>query len=138
MKKLGYVWKSRNSTPGGRALKFYAPGPFGVRGSTQIKGTGDQKIPMSIKGNQDQGRENKVAPPFKEAFIEIMCGEGISKTGELLKICNRISISSKKRGMVSLLGGKIGQGSENARENSRRDLPRNFDAIDHQVVFNMA
>ncbi len=60
-----------------------------------------KKIPMSVYGNQDQGRENKVAPLFKEA-VEIMYGEGISKTGEPLKIAD--SILSKKREHGTLQG----------------------------------
>jgi len=83
------------TTPGGRALKFYASVRLDVRGSTQIKGTGDQKDTNVGKETKIKVVKNKVAPPFKEAFVEIMYGEGISKTGELLKIASDLDIIKK-------------------------------------------
>ena len=76
--------------------------------------------------------KNKVAPPFKEAFVEIMYGEGISKTGELLKIASDLDIIKKAGAWYSYKDEKIGQGSENAKK-YLADNPEVFDEIDHQV-----
>lgn len=84
------------TTPGGRALKFYASVRLDVRGNTQIKGTGDQKETNVGKETKIKVVKNKVAPPFKEAVVEIMYGEGISKTGELLKIASDLDIIKKQ------------------------------------------
>lgn len=84
------------TTPGGRALKFYASVRLDVRGNTQIKGTGDEKDTNVGKETKIKVVKNKVAPPFKEAFVEIMYGEGISKTGELIKIATDLDIIKKR------------------------------------------
>jgi len=120
------------TTPGGRALKFYASVRLDVRGSTQIKGTGDQKDTNVGKETKIKVVKNKVAPPFKEAFVEIMYGEGISKTGELLKIASDLDIIKKAGAWYSYKNEKIGQGSENAKK-YLADNPEIFDEIDHQV-----
>ena len=94
--KVGVMFGNPETTPGGRALKFYASVRLDVRGSTQIKGTGDQKDTNVGKETKIKVVKNKVAPPFKEAFVEIMYGEGISKTGELLKIASDLDIIKKQ------------------------------------------
>ena len=109
------------TTPGGRALKFYASVRLDVRGNTQIKGTGDQKDTNVGKETKIKVVKNKVAPPFKEAMVEIMYGEGISRTGELVKIATDLDIIQKAGAWYSYNGEKIGQGSEI------------FDEIDHKV-----
>ena len=76
--------------------------------------------------------KNKVAPPFKEAFVEIMYGEGISKTGELIKIATDLDIIKKAGAWYSYNDEKIGQGSENAKK-YLADHPEIFDEIDHKV-----
>ena len=130
--KVGVMFGNPETTPGGRALKFYASVRLDVRGSTQIKGTGDQKDTNVGKETKIKVVKNKVAPPFKEAFVEIMYGEGISKTGELLKIASDLDIIQKAGAWYSYKGEKIGQGSENAKK-YLADHPEIFDAIDHQV-----
>src|SRR3712207_3219 len=84
--KVGVMFGNPETTPGGRALKFYASVRLDVRGTTQIKGTGDQKDSSIGKETKIKVVKNKVAPPFKVAEVEIMYGEGISRTGELIKI----------------------------------------------------
>lgn len=84
------------TTPGGRALKFYASVRLDVRGTTQIKGTGDQKDSSIGKETKIKVVKNKVAPPFKVAEVEIMYGEGISRTGELVKIASDLDIIQKQ------------------------------------------
>ena len=76
--------------------------------------------------------KNKVAPPFKEAMVEIMYGEGISRTGELVKIATDLDIIQKAGAWYSYNGEKIGQGSENAKK-FLADHPEIFDEIDHKV-----
>ena len=130
--KVGVMFGNPETTPGGRALKFYASVRLDVRGSTQIKGTGDQKDTNVGKETKIKVVKNKVAPPFKEAFVEIMYGEGISKTGELLKIASDLDIIKKAGAWYSYKDEKIGQGSENAKK-YLADNPEVFDEIDHQV-----
>ena len=90
--KVGIMFGNPETTPGGRALKFYASVRLDVRGNTQIKGTGDKKDQNVGKETKIKVVKNKVAPPFKEAFVEIMYGEGISQTGELVKIAESRSL----------------------------------------------
>ena len=130
--KVGVMFGNPETTPGGRALKFYASVRLDVRGSTQIKGTGDQKDTNVGKETKIKVVKNKVAPPFKEALVEIMYGEGISRTGELLKIASDLDIIQKAGAWYSYKGEKIGQGSENAKK-YLADHPEIFDEIDHQV-----
>lgn len=130
--KVGVMFGNPETTPGGRALKFYASVRLDVRGNTQIKGTGDQKDTNVGKETKIKVVKNKVAPPFKEAFVEIMYGEGISKTGELLKIASDLDIIKKAGAWYSYKDEKIGQGSENAKK-YLADNPEVFDEIDHQV-----
>ena len=130
--KVGVMFGNPETTPGGRALKFYASVRLDVRGSTQIKGTGDQKDTNVGKETKIKVVKNKVAPPFKEALVEIMYGEGISRTGELLKIASDLDIIQKAGAWYSYKGEKIEQGSENAKK-YLADHPEIFDEIDHQV-----
>ena len=130
--KVGIMFGNPETTPGGRALKFYASVRLDVRGNTQIKGTGDEKDTNIGKETKIKVVKNKVAPPFKEAFVEIMYGEGISKTGELIKIATDLDIIKKAGAWYSYNDEKIGQGSENAKK-YLADHPEIFDEIDHKV-----
>ena len=130
--KVGIMFGNPETTPGGRALKFYASVRLDVRGNTQIKGTGDEKDTNVGKETKIKVVKNKVAPPFKEAFVEIMYGEGISKTGELIKIATDLDIIKKAGAWYSYNDEKIGQGSENAKK-YLADHPEIFDEIDHKV-----
>ena len=130
--KVGVMFGNPETTPGGRALKFYSSVRLDVRGNTQIKGTGDQKDSNIGKETKIKVVKNKVAPPFKTAEVEIMYGEGISRTGELIKIASDLDIIKKAGAWFSYNGEKIGQGSENAKK-YLADHPEIFDEIDHQV-----
>ena len=130
--KVGVMFGNPETTPGGRALKFYASVRLDVRGNTQIKGTGDAKDTNVGKETKIKVVKNKVAPPFKEAFVEIMYGEGISKTGELIKIATDLDIIKKAGAWYSYNDEKIGQGSENAKK-YLADHPEVFEEIDRQV-----
>ncbi len=130
--KVGVMFGNPETTPGGRALKFYASVRMDVRGNTQIKGTGDQKDQNVGKETKVKIVKNKVAPPFKEAIVEIMYGEGISRTGELIEIGSNLGIIQKAGAWYSYNGEKIGQGSENAKK-FLADNPAIFDEIDRKI-----
>lgn len=130
--KVGVMFGNPETTPGGRALKFYASVRLDVRGTTQIKGTGDQKDSSIGKETKIKVVKNKVAPPFKVAEVEIMYGEGISRTGELVKIASDLDIIQKAGAWFSYNGEKIGKGSENAKR-YLVDHPELFDEIDLKV-----
>ena len=99
------------TTPGGRALKFYSSVRLDIRRSEAIKNGTD------IIGNKVNVKvvKNKVAPPFKVAQIEIMYGEGISYVAELLDLCVDHDIVMKSGAWFSYNGEKIGQGKEAAK-----------------------
>ena len=109
--KVGVVYGNPETTPGGRALKFYSSVRLDIRRSEAIKnGT-------EIIGNKVNVKivKNKVAPPFKTADIEIMYGEGISYIAELLDLCVDHDIVMKSGAWFSYNGEKIGQGKEAAK-----------------------
>ena len=109
--KVGIMFGNPETTPGGRALKFYSTIRLDVRRSEQIKVNGE------VVGNKTVIKvvKNKVAPPFKTAEVEIMYGEGISKTGEVIDIASNIGIIDKSGAWFSYKGEKIGQGKENVK-----------------------
>lgn len=109
--KVGVMFGNPETTPGGRALKFYASVRLDVRRGEQIK-VGD-----SVVGNRTNIKvvKNKVAPPFKVAAVDIMYGEGVSREGELVDIAADIGIVDKSGAWYSYNGEKIGQGKENTK-----------------------
>lgn len=130
--KVGVSFGNPETTPGGRALKFYASVRMDVRGSTQIKGTGDQKETSVGKETKIKIVKNKVAPPFKTAVVEIMYGQGISQTGELIEIGTELGFIKKSGSWYSYGDAKIGQGSENAKK-YLLDHPEVFEEIDRKI-----
>ncbi|MGQ7662367.1 recombinase RecA [Streptococcus suis] len=130
--KVGVMFGNPETTPGGRALKFYASVRMDVRGNTQIKGTGDKKDQNVGKETKVKIVKNKVAPPFKEAVVEIMYGEGISQTGELIEIGTNLGFIKKAGAWYSYNGEKIGQGSENAKK-YLVEHPEVFEEIDRKI-----
>ena len=126
--KVGVLFGNPETTPGGRALKFYSTIRLDIRRGEQLK-VGD-----NIIGNKTNIKvvKNKVAPPFKTATVDIMYGKGISKSGELLDIASNIDIIEKSGAWYAYNGEKIGQGRENAKlylENN----PDIMNEIDHKV-----
>ncbi len=109
--KVGVLFGNPETTPGGRALKFYSSVRLDIRRGEQIK-NGDQVI-----GNKTNIKvvKNKVAPPFKTVTVDIMYGQGISKEGELLDIGSDIGVLEKSGAWYAYKGEKIGQGKENAK-----------------------
>ena len=109
--KVEVMFGNPETTPGGRALKFYSTVRLDVRRAEQIK------VGSDVLGNKTVIKvvKNKVAPPFKTAEVEIMYGEGISKTGEIIDIASNLGILDKSGAWYSYKGEKIGQGKENAK-----------------------
>lgn len=109
--KVGVMFGNPETTPGGRALKFYSTVRLDVRRGEQIKVNGD------VLGNKTVIKvvKNKVAPPFKTAEVEIMYGEGISKIGEVIDLAASMGIIDKSGTWFSYKGEKIGQGKENVK-----------------------
>lgn len=109
--KVGVMFGSPEVTPGGRALKFYSSIRLDIRKGEAIKDG------IEIKGNKTRIKvvKNKMAPPFKLAEVDIMYGEGISKTGELVDMGVALDIVDKAGAWFSYKGEKIGQGRENSK-----------------------
>jgi recombination protein RecA len=109
--KIGVVFGNPETTTGGNALKFYAS----VR--LDIRRTGAIKNGQDVVGNRTKVKvvKNKMAPPFKEAEFDIMYGEGISKSGDLLDVGVEAGVIEKSGAWYSYKGERIGQGRENVK-----------------------
>jgi recombination protein RecA len=109
--KIGVMFGSPETTTGGNALKFYASVRLDIRRIGQIKEKDE------IVGNQTRVKvvKNKVAPPFKVIEFDIMYGQGISKTGELVDLGVKAGVVEKSGSWFSYSGQRIGQGRENAK-----------------------
>ncbi len=109
--KIGVMFGNPETTTGGNALKFYASVRIDIRRTGSIKDKDD------VIGSQTRVKivKNKVAPPFKVVDFDIMYGEGISKTGELIDLGVKAGIVEKAGAWFSYKGDKIGQGRENAK-----------------------
>ncbi|MGF1450819.1 MAG: recombinase RecA [Opitutales bacterium] len=111
--KIGVMFGSPETTPGGRALKFFASVRIDIRRIGQIKDTSGTVI-----GNRTRIKvvKNKVAPPFTECEFDIMYNEGISRTGSALDLGLAHKLLEKKGAWISYKGELIGQGRENAKD----------------------
>jgi recombination protein RecA len=109
--KIGVMFGNPETTPGGNALKFYSSLRLDIRRVAALK-DGQEVI-----GNRTRVKvvKNKVAPPFKTADFDIIYGEGISKTGDLLDLAAEQNIVEKSGAWYSYSGERIGQGRENAK-----------------------
>lgn len=110
--KIGVIYGNPETTPGGRALKFYSSVRIEVRKGEAIK------VGSDIVGNRTKCKvvKNKVSPPFKEAEFDMLFGKGISRTGEVVDIATSLDIIHKSGAWFSYQGNKIGQGRENTKE----------------------
>ncbi|WP_068672338.1 recombinase RecA [Oceanobacillus sp. Castelsardo] len=128
--KVGVMFGNPETTPGGRALKFYSSVRLEVRRAEQLK-QGNE-----IVGNKSRIKvvKNKVAPPFRQAEVDIMYGEGISKEGEILDIGSDLDIVEKSGAWYSYNGERLGQGRENAKI-FLRENPEMMDEI-HLAIRN--
>jgi len=109
--KVGVMFGNPETTPGGRALKFYSSVRLEVRRAEQLK------LGNDIVGNKTRIKvvKNKMAPPFRIAEVDIMYGEGISREGEILDIGSEVDIVQKSGSWFSYNGERLGQGRENAK-----------------------
>ncbi len=109
--KVGVMFGNPETTTGGRALKYYSSIRLEVRRGEQIKKDGE------VIGNRTRIKvvKNKVAPPFREAEVDIIYGEGISREGDILDLAANENIVNKSGAWYAYNGSKIGQGRENAK-----------------------
>lgn len=110
--KIGVMFGNPETTTGGNALKFYASVRLDIRRTGAIK-KGDEVIGSETKVKVVK---NKVAPPFREAFFDILYGEGISRLGEIIELGSNLGFIEKSGAWYSYQGERIGQGKENARQ----------------------
>lgn len=127
--KVGVIYGNPEVTTGGRALKFYASIRIDVRKIEQLKAPGNEFI-----GSRTRAKivKNKVAPPFKEAEFDIMYGEGISKTGEILDLGVKLDIIKKGGSWFSYGDRRLGQGRDNVKQ-LFKDEPELADEIEKKI-----
>lgn len=126
--KVGVMFGNPETTPGGRALKFYSSVRLDVRRIESLKQGND------LVGNRTRVKvvKNKVAPPFKQAEFDIMYGEGISREGSLLDIGTELDIIDKSGAWYSYQGERLGQGRENAKQ-FLKEHEEMSEEIDHKI-----
>ena len=126
--KVGVMFGNPETTPGGRALKFYSTIRLDIRRNEQLK-MGD-----GVVGNKTTVKvvKNKVAPPFKTAVVDIMYGEGISKEGEIIDLATDAGIVQKTGAWYSYDGEKLGQGKENVKL-LLKETPELKEELEHKV-----
>ena len=126
--KIGVMFGNPETTTGGRALKFYASVRLDIRKAENIKQDGE------IKGSRTKVKvvKNKVAPPFREAEVDIMYGEGISREGNVLDMAVNLDIIEKSGSWFSYNGDRIGQGRENVKKYLREN-PEMLDEVEKKV-----
>lgn len=127
--KIGVMYGNPETTPGGRALKFYSSVRIEVRRGEVIK-DGSQIIGASTRCKVVK---NKVAPPFKEAEFDMMYGTGISRTGEVLDIATDLEIIKKGGSWFSYKDQKLGQGRDNVKELLANN-PELMQEIEEQIL----
>ena len=128
--KIGVMFGNPETTTGGNALKFYASVRIDIRRSTQVKDTEG-----GVLGNKTRVKivKNKVAPPFKTAEFDIMYGEGISKTGEILDIGVELDIIEKSGSWFSYGGSKLGQGRDSVKS-ILKDNPELMEELEQKII----
>jgi len=128
--KIGVMFGNPETTTGGNALKFYASVRIDIRKSTQIKDTEG-----GVLGNKTRVKivKNKVAPPFKTAEFDIMYGEGISKTGEVLDLGVELDIIEKSGSWFSYGGSKLGQGRDSVKS-ILKDNPELMEELEQKIL----
>ncbi len=126
--KVGVMFGNPEVTPGGRALKFYSSVRLDVRRIESLKQGND------VIGNRTRIKvvKNKVAPPFKQAEVDMMYGEGISRVGTLVDMGTEMDIVDKSGAWYSYEGERLGQGRENAKQ-FLKENPKIADAIEQKI-----
>ncbi len=129
--KIGVMYGNPETTPGGRALKFYSSVIIDVRKGEPIK-NGTELIGSRTK---IKVKKNKVAPPFKECEFDIIFGKGISRMGEVLDIAVELDIIKKSGSWFSYDGKKLGQGRDNVKK-ALEENPEMLKEIERKVMEN--
>ncbi len=126
--KVGVMYGNPETTPGGRALKFYASVRLEIRRGEQIK------LGTDIVGNKANIKvvKNKMAPPFKTCTVDIMYGEGVSILGEMVDLGSEAGVIEKSGSWYAYQGEKVGQGKENVKEWLRNN-PDKYAEIEKKV-----
>jgi len=126
--KVGVMFGSPETTPGGRALKFYSSVRLDIRRIENIKQDGE------VVGTRTKAKviKNKVAPPFREAEFDIVYGKGISREGNILDLGVNLEIIEKSGSWFSYDGERIGQGRENAKEYLKQN-PKKAEEVEKKV-----
>ncbi len=129
--KVGVMFGNPETTPGGRALKFYSSVRLDIRRVESLKVGGE------VIGSHTRAKvvKNKIAPPFREAEFDIMYGEGISRSGELLDLAVDLDIIKKSGAWFSYDGTRIAQGRDNAKQ-YLKDNPEIAEKIEKEVMNN--
>ena len=132
--KIGVMFGNPETTPGGKALKFYASIRVDIRRTGQIKNNEG-----GVSGNRTKIKivKNKVAPPFTEAEFDIMYNEGISNTGSLLDLALEKGVVEKRGSWLSYKGSQLAQGRDAAKEVLKSD-PKIYSEIEAEVLALMA
>ena len=127
--KIGIMFGNPETTTGGNALKFYASVRLDIRRTTQIKGSNGE-----VMGNKTRVKvvKNKVAPPFKMAEFDIMYGQGISRTGEILDMGVAYEIIKKSGSWFSYGDTRLGQGRD-AVKNILEDNPELLEELENSI-----
>jgi len=127
--KIGVSYGNPETTPGGRALKFYSSVRLEVRRSEALK------VGSDVVGNRTRVKivKNKVAPPFKEAEFDIMYGQGISREGEILDLAAQLEIINKSGAWFSYGEERLGQGRDNVKS-YLKERPEFMEDIARQVI----
>lgn len=128
--KIGVMYGSPETTPGGRALKFYASIRLDIRRTAGIKGQDGAEIGNRVKVKVVK---NKMAPPFRIAEFDILFNEGISRTGSAIDIASEMNIIDKKGAWFSYKGQRLGQGREAVREELKKN-PKMLDEIEKLIL----
>ncbi len=126
--KVGIMFGNPETTPGGRALKFYSSIRLEIRRAEQIK-NGE-----NVVGNKTNIKvvKNKMAPPFKNCVVDITYGQGVSKEGEIVDLSAEANIVEKTGAWYSYKGEKLGQGKENVKELLKKN-PELFEELEAKV-----
>ncbi len=126
--KVGVLFGNPETTPGGRALKFYSSVRIDIRKIETLKAGGE------VVGSRTRAKviKNKIAPPFREAEFDIMYGQGISRVGELLDLAVNADVIKKSGAWFSYDGNRIAQGRDNAK-NFLRDNPEIAQKVEDEL-----
>ena len=129
--KIGVMYGNPETTPGGRALKYFSSVRIDVRRIETLKVGGE------MVGNRTRAKvvKNKVAPPFREAEFDIMYGEGISKEGELIDLGVQLGLVEKSGSWFSMGETRLGQGRDNAK-NYFKEHPEEAQALETEIRAN--